>query len=108
MDYKHMCVLDAAGYYATYVLVADGVAQYYTLTDGQILLDALPPSGFVRPKWDGKGWTEGATPEEIAAWEAAHPPPPPIDPQPDPTERIAELEQQVADLTAAIERGISL
>ena len=55
MDYKHMCVLDAAGYYATYVLVADGGGAVLYLTDGQILLDALPPSGFVRPKWDGKG-----------------------------------------------------
>jgi hypothetical protein len=36
------------------------------------------------------------------------PPDPPPEPQPDPTTRIAELEQQVADLTAAIERGISL
>lgn len=35
-------------------------------------------------------------------------PPDPPEPQPDPTARIAELEQQVADLTAAIERGISL
>lgn len=30
------------------------------------------------------------------------------DPQPDPNERIAELEQRVADLTAAVERGMSL
>lgn len=35
-------------------------------------------------------------------------PAPPPEPQPDPTQRIAELERQVADLTAAIERGISL
>lgn len=50
-------------------------------------------------------WGEEPTVEDVAP---DAPPLLPVDPQPDPTERIAELEQQVADLTAAIERGISL
>lgn len=24
--------------------------------------------GYVKPKWDGDGWTEGATEEEVQAW----------------------------------------
>ena len=50
-------------------------------------------------------WGDAPTVEDP---EPPAPPDPPPDPQPDPTARIAELEQQVADLTAAIERGISL
>ena len=34
-------------------------------------------AGFVRPRWDedAAAWVEGATAEELAAWEAAHPAP---------------------------------
>ena len=111
MDYEYRCVIDAQGYYTAFVLVwlrSDEKQQIeaYTLQVGESLLDAPPPGNFVRPKWAGEAWVEGASADEIAEWEAQQPPP--IDPQPDPTVRIAELEQQVADLTAAIERGISL
>ena len=94
MKYKHCCVVDADGTYKTFVLVMleqgeeDQIAenvQGYTLTDGEYLLDAQPPlikdhagdAGFVRPCWDesAAAWVEGATGEDLAAWESEHPDP---------------------------------
>lgn len=110
MEYKHYCVIDENSYYIDLVLArgtgADQTIDNYTLSSGEYLLETAPPGGFVRPKWNGESWEEGATTEEITEWEAQQPPP--IAPPPNPAARIAELEQQVADLTAAIERGISL
>ena len=94
MNYKHCCVVDADGVYKEFVLVlleqSDGgetteSVQGYTLTAGERLLDVLPPiikdhagsAGFVRPRWDEgtETWLEGASAEELAAWEAEHPDP---------------------------------
>ena len=37
-------------------------------------------AGFYHPRWNGSGWEEGLTPEEIAARQAAATPPePPLD-----------------------------
>lgn len=86
MNYKHCCVINASKYYQAYVRVllpedAEPEVQGYTLADGELLIDTEPPStrpyagtpGLIKPLWDGSTWTEGATAEEIAAWEAAHP-----------------------------------
>lgn len=109
MKYKHACVIDASGYYKTLVLMllepnpAGGtseIIQYYELADGERLLDAAPPAGYVKARWTGAGWEEGATPEEMERWEQEHPHPPLPDPQPDPAGTIAALQQQVADLQA--------
>lgn len=94
MDYKHACVVDAERNYKTLVLVLmeqdeEGQIkeniQYYTLQDGEGLVDAIVPfarshadaPGLVRPRWDDEtaAWAEGATAEEIAAWEVDHPAP---------------------------------
>ena len=94
MDYKHCCVVDADGAYKTFILVLleQGESgetiesvQGYTLTAGERLIDTAPPTkrlhagtaGFVRPRWDesSAAWVEGATAEELAAWEAEHPDP---------------------------------
>ena len=94
MDYKHCCVVHADGAYKTLVLVlleqGEGgetieSVQGYTLTDGERLIDTAPPTkrlhagtaGFVRPRWDEDtaAWIEGATGEDLAAWEAEHPDP---------------------------------
>ena len=91
MGYKHCCVVDADGVYKTFVLVLmeqgenPENVQGYTLAEGERLLDAPPPgikmqaggAGFVKPRWDedAAAWVEGATAEELAAWEAAHPAP---------------------------------
>ena len=111
MSYRHACVVDAQGDYKTLVLVLTeqdeqgaqrDEIQYYTLGDGESLVDAAAPStrpyagaeGFVKPRWDGAGWTEGATAEEVATWEQEHPAPP----APEPT-AVDVLGQQVAQLT---------
>ncbi|MCI2105105.1 MAG: hypothetical protein LKK00_00070 [Intestinimonas sp.] len=80
MNYKHCCVINAAGYYQTLVLVLlpdgeDQQIQGYTLKSGESFIDTAPPSGFVKPRWDGSAWAEGATAEEIAAWGAKNPGP---------------------------------
>ena len=89
MCYKHCCVVDADGVYKTFclVLMEQGESpenvQGYTLAEGERLLDAPPPgikmqaggAGFIKPRWNAAAWVEGATSEELAAWEAAHPAP---------------------------------
>ena len=101
-DYKHFCVIDAEGNYKTFVLVLlepgedempQEKIQYYELLEGKSLVDTAPPStrpytgamGLVRPRWDDEtgAWVEGATNEEIVAWEAEHPAPEATVPTPD-------------------------
>ena len=91
---KCYSVADENGSYITLVRVqternVDGTQTEtvlgYKLKEGETLLDALPPlikdhaggAGFVKPRWDEDtaAWVEGATAEELAAWEAAHPAP---------------------------------
>ena len=84
------CVVDAQGFYCAYVLVqTDGdkhTVVGYTLQAGEVLVgsETTPDRkqhagdvGFVKPRWDEKtaAWIEGATDEELAAWEAEHPAP---------------------------------
>lgn len=121
MDYKHSCVIDAQNLYKTFVLVLfveneehqqEEQIQYYTLQEGEQLLDTAPPAmrpyagaaGFVSPKWDTdtSAWVEAATEEEIAAWEAEHPAPElpdPSEPSGDLEQRVSELESEKADKT---------
>ena len=62
--------------------------QFYTLKEGETTIpheyayqahdrQNVGDTGFVKKRWTGSEWVEGATPEEIAAWEAKHPVPPP-------------------------------
>lgn len=114
MNYKHSCVIDASNYYTDLVLVylepdESGVIQEniqdYTLKEGERLVDApLPPqrphagtAGLVRPRWNGERWEEGATPEEITAWETDNPAPPPFGPDLRDL-AIAQLMREVATL----------
>ena len=86
MTEKHCCVINAEKRYITYVLVLvddQGVetVQNYTLHEGEQLIDATPPrqrtstapDGYIVPVWDGTAWAEGATEEEVAAWNELHP-----------------------------------
>lgn len=86
MTEKHCCVINAEKRYVTYVLVLvddQGVetVQNYTLHEGEQLIDTTPPAmrtstapdGYIVPVWDGTAWTEGATEEEVAAWNELHP-----------------------------------
>ena len=87
---KSCCVIDAQGFYKAYVLVqTDDEKQNvvgYTLQAGEMLVDSdttpdrkqhAGSAGFVHPCWDedAAAWVEGATAEELAAWEAEHPDP---------------------------------
>lgn len=90
MHYKHCCVVDAKGFYKDYVLVQteneEQTVVGYKMQDGDMLVDSETTpdrkqhaggAGFVRPRWDedAAAWVEGATVEEMAAWEAEHPAP---------------------------------
>ena len=87
---KSCCVIDAQGFCKAYVLVqTDDEKQTvvgYTLQAGEMLVDSdttpdrkqhAGGTGFVKPRWneDAKTWVEGASAEELAAWEAEHPAP---------------------------------
>ena len=117
MDYKHSCVIDAQNRYKTLVLVVNvpdetgelqEIVQYYTLSEGERLIDAVPPvmrphagaDGFIKPAWEGSEWIESSTSEEIEAWETEHPAPSPVPPSEG--ERIASLEMQMTDTQMAL------
>lgn len=133
MDYKNSCVIDAQNFYKTFVLVLlveneegqqEEKIQYYTLQDGEQLVDTAPPvmrpyagaAGFISPKWDADAaaWVEAASAEEIAAWEAEHPAPEvpePEVPEPEPPAPsggdAAQAVQEVWDeMAAAIREGV--
>ena len=87
---KSCCVVDEQGLYKAYVLVqTDDRIQTvigYKLQAGEKLVDSdttpdrkqqAGGAGFVKPRWDedAAAWVEGASAEELAAWEAAHPAP---------------------------------
>ena len=113
------CVIDASGMYLDVVSViteqADGeVAETvlgYKLKEGERLLDVQPPlikdhaggAGFVKPRWDenAAAWVEGASAEELAAWEAEHPDPVPLE-----DKRAAKTAEMSAACNAAITAGI--
>jgi len=72
----HRCVVNRDSYYKTFVLLIskeDGTAvpYAYDLEPGETLIEAPPPSNMVAPRWTGNVWEETATPEQIAAAEAA-------------------------------------
>ena len=87
---KSCCVIDAQGFCKAYVLVQTDVEKQtvvgYTVQAGEMLVDSdttpdrkqhAGGTGFVKPRWDedAKTWVEGASAEELAAWEAEHPAP---------------------------------
>ena len=120
VNHAHYCVIDAQNAYKMFVLVLleqDGtgmqkeVIQYYTLSEGERLIDAAPPvmrpyigaDGFIKPVWEGSKWMESATNEEITAWEAEHPAPP--SPTPSREDRgLADIALKLAQLEAAIKQ----
>ena len=112
MNYKHSCVVDAKFIYKTLVLVLltqadqgeeqEWKVQNYTLAEGEQLIDTAPPimrpytgaAGLVTPRWDAvaSAWVEGATEEEVAAWEAEHPEPELPESVPTAEDRLTALE----------------
>ncbi|MBM6725486.1 hypothetical protein [Pseudoflavonifractor phocaeensis] len=111
MAYKHSCVVDTNAIYKTLVLVLlvenedhqqEEQIQHYEMLEGEMLVDTVPPTmrpyagaaGFIRPKWDAaaSAWVEGATEEEVAAWEAEHPAPELPESVPTAEDRLTALE----------------
>ena len=115
---KSCCVIDAQGFYKAYVLVqTDDEKQTvvgYTLQAGEMLIDSdttpdrkqhAGGTGFVKPRWDEEAetWVEGATAEELAAWEAKHPDPVPLE-----EKRAAKHAEISAASEAAIYAGMDV
>ncbi len=119
---KYYCVIAADGIYRAYVRAqimqsVDGMLTEtilgYKLAEGEQLIDAKPPAmrqhagtaGFIKPKWDvdADAWVEGATAEEIAAWEAEHPDPVPLE-----DKRAAKTAAMSAACNAAITAGMDV
>lgn len=117
MEYKHSCVVDAEGCYKTLVLVLmeqneehqnKENIQFYTLQEGERLIDTAVPNtrpyagadGFILPQWNKalQKWVEGATAEEITAWEAEHPAPEPTGP-----DELTQTQLAVAELAQVVE-----
>lgn len=65
MGYRHCCVIDEQGNYITLVRIVDDTVQGYALQDGERLIDAVLPVGYIKPVWSGGYWKDQATPEEI-------------------------------------------
>ena len=72
---NEVCVVDSSGQFVT---VAD--RDTYVLQDGERFVDTVPPTmrqytgypGFVKPKWNGSKWVEGATFQELLVFELTH------------------------------------
>ena len=118
MSEKFYCVVDARGYFKNYVYTradesGQEVVQHYQLLEGERLLDTKPPTkrlhagsaGFVCPRWgeDAAAWVEGASEEELAAWEAEHPDPVPLE-----DKRAAKTAAMSAACNAAITAGMDV
>lgn len=118
MQEKHSCVLDSEMKYKflVRVIVDDEqkeTVQGYKLKEGESLIVALPPltkahaggAGFVKPRWDedATAWVEGATAEELSAWEAEHPDPVSLD-----EKRAAKHAEISAASEAAIKAGMDV
>lgn len=124
MDYKYSCVIDSEGFYKEFVIVDTIVetdpetghtetvesVSHYTMQEGENLIDCecaplrkvhAEADGFIKPKWDGTEWVEGATEEEIAEWNEEHPAPE----IPDESEETEEV--TIDDMAEAIMEGVN-
>ena len=119
---EHRCVVDEDTLFISFCVcnlfsVGDDIEFIpqggYKVPDGCHLLDAKPPtmrrhtgtSGLIMPKWDSgtSAWVEGATAEEIAAWEAEHPDPVSLE-----DKRAAKTAEMSAACNAAITAGMDV
>ncbi len=130
MNTKIYCVIDSDNFYRTIIHTSitenpsgeqEEVVVGYKLAEGERLLDVQQPLiknyaggvGCVKPRWDEEtaAWVEGASAEELAAWEAEHPAPEPPEPSDNLEERVAALEQAQAEIwsaqAAAIREGVN-
>lgn len=119
---EHRCVVDEDNLFISFCVcnlfsVGDDIEVIpqggYKVPDGCHLLDAKHPTmrrhagaaGFIKPKWDAEsnGWIEGATAEQVTAWEAEHPDPVPLE-----DKRAAKTAAMSAACNAAITAGMDV
>ena len=117
MEIESKCayVIDAEGFCVDFVRVdfvpnydengpCEGTHEevyYRKMREGESLVYEPTPTirthagtpGILKFRWNGAAWEEGATPEEIAAWEAEHPVPPPDPPTVE--DRVKLVEAQI-------------
>lgn len=111
MNCKFCCVIDSEGFYKEFVIVhiKNGVEEvyHYEMQEGESLVDCdcapnmkvhTDADGFVKPKWNGTEWVEGATDTEIAEWNEEHPA---LEVEPEPTE-MEILQDEVTALQLAL------
>ena len=122
MNTKIYCVIDSDNFYRTIIHTSitenpsgeqEEVVVGYKLAEGERLLDVQQPLiknyaggvGCVKPRWDEDtaAWVEGATAEELAAWEAAHPDPVSLE-----DKRAAKTAEMSAACNAAITAGMDV
>ena len=122
MNTKIYCVIDSDNFYRTIIYTSitetpsgeqEEVVVGYKLAEGERLLDVQSPlikdhaggAGFVKPRWDEDtaAWVEGATAEELAAWEAEHPDPVSLE-----DKRAAKTAEMSAACNAAITAGMDV
>lgn len=112
MEHKFCCVIDKKGFYKEFVVVhiVDDIEEvyHYEMQEGETIIERnntprfkchAESEGFIKPKWNGSEWVEGATDTEIAEWNEEHPAPEPVEPEP--TE-IEILQDEVTALQLAL------
>ena len=115
MEEKYCCVIDAKDRYVTFVLILNNDIQFYTLNDGERLINTNPPTkrqyagadGFITPLWDvnTSAWVEGATDSEISEWEVQNPVPIISNSEPTQLDRIEAQTTYTAMMTDTLLEG---
>ncbi|MBN1055677.1 hypothetical protein DVW05_10020 [Clostridium botulinum] len=72
MEYK--TIIDTEGNIIDLcVMFRNDKANYFEMAENYVAVDMLNKD-FIKPKWTGVEWTEGATQDEIKEWEEANKP----------------------------------
>ena len=91
--------VDADGFF-----IEDMIFEGASLPDGEapmLPFVAVPcPPGFYRPRWNGAGWEEGASPKEIQALREAGPAPLSVD------ARMDQIEAALIEVASLLAGGV--
>lgn len=64
MEYK--TIIDSNGYITNMcVIYKDGKVQDYKMNENEEFVEYYVVKGYIKPRWNGNEWVEGATEEEI-------------------------------------------
>ncbi|NFA44012.1 hypothetical protein EXM65_15910 [Clostridium botulinum] len=74
--YEHKTIINKDGFIIeNCVLFIDNIPQYFEITEDMQIVD-MPNKTYIKPKWTGIEWVEGATEEEIKEYEENNKPKP--------------------------------